>query len=90
MALHARALRQRRRGAIALSAVVAHPGGWNRIQLPVDDLDGQVERLRAAGAGFRNQVVEGRGGRQILLDDPSGDPIELFEPADVSAPPSRG
>jgi catechol 2,3-dioxygenase-like lactoylglutathione lyase family enzyme len=58
------------------------PGGWNRIHLIVDDLDGEVERLRAAGLPFRNEVVSGPGGRQILLDDPSGNPIELFQPAD--------
>jgi catechol 2,3-dioxygenase-like lactoylglutathione lyase family enzyme len=57
------------------------PGGWNRIQISVDDLDGVVEALRAAGANFRNEIVVGNGGRQILLEDPSGNPIELFEPA---------
>ena len=56
------------------------PGGWNRIQLQVDDLDGEVERLRQAGARFRNDIVAGFGGKQILLDDPAGNPIELFEP----------
>jgi catechol 2,3-dioxygenase-like lactoylglutathione lyase family enzyme len=56
------------------------PGGWNRIQLQVDDLDGEVERLRQAGARFRNDIVTGFGGKQILLDDPDGNPIELFEP----------
>ena len=56
------------------------PGGWNRIQLEVDDLDDTVANLREAGASFRNEVVSGRGGKQILLDDPSGNPIELFEP----------
>jgi len=56
------------------------PGGWNRIQLQVADLDTTVAALRAAGAVFRNDIVEGRGGRQILLDDPSGNPVELFEP----------
>jgi catechol 2,3-dioxygenase-like lactoylglutathione lyase family enzyme len=55
------------------------PGGWNRIQLDVDNLDADVETLREAGARFRNEIVAGRGGRQILLDDPSGNPIELFE-----------
>jgi catechol 2,3-dioxygenase-like lactoylglutathione lyase family enzyme len=55
-------------------------GGWNRIQLEVDDLAGEVERLRRAGARFRNQIVMGNGGKQILLDDPAGNPIELFEP----------
>jgi catechol 2,3-dioxygenase-like lactoylglutathione lyase family enzyme len=57
------------------------PGGWNRIQLEVDDLTDQVETLRKAGARFRNEIVAGTGGKQILLDDPSGNPIELFESA---------
>jgi catechol 2,3-dioxygenase-like lactoylglutathione lyase family enzyme len=56
------------------------PGGWNRIQLELDDLAAEVEQLRAAGASFRNEIVTGRGGSQILLDDPSGNPIELFQP----------
>jgi catechol 2,3-dioxygenase-like lactoylglutathione lyase family enzyme len=56
------------------------PGGWNRIQLEVRDLAGEVERMRDAGARFRNEIVSGRGGKQILLEDPSGNPIELFEP----------
>ncbi|MBV9791023.1 MAG: VOC family protein [Chloroflexi bacterium] len=56
------------------------PGGWNRIQLHVPDLEAAVERLREAGAHFRNEIVVGNGGKQILLDDPSGNPIELFEP----------
>ena len=60
---------------------VPEPGGWNRIQLEVDDLAAEVDSLRDAGAQFRNEVVTGRGGKQILLDDPSGNPIELFEPA---------
>ena len=57
------------------------PGGWNRIHLLVDDVDAEVARLRGAGASFRNDVVSGPGGKQILLDDPSGNPIELFRPA---------
>lgn len=57
------------------------PGGWNRISLPVDDLVAEVDRLRTAGARFRNDIVIGVGGKQILLDDPDGNPIELFEPA---------
>jgi catechol 2,3-dioxygenase-like lactoylglutathione lyase family enzyme len=57
------------------------PGGWNRIHLIVDDLAGEVERLRAAGLTFRNDIVTGPGGQQILLDDPAGNPIELFQPA---------
>ena len=56
------------------------PGGWNRIQLEVDDLAGEVERMRDTEAHFRNEIVGGRGGKQILLEDPSGNPIELFEP----------
>jgi catechol 2,3-dioxygenase-like lactoylglutathione lyase family enzyme len=56
------------------------PGGWNRIHLIVDDLAREVERLRAAGVHFRNDIVTGPGGSQILLDDPSGNPIELFQP----------
>ena len=56
------------------------PGGWNRFAIPVDDLAATVERLRAAGARFRNDIVTGVGGKQIILDDPSGNPIELFEP----------
>jgi catechol 2,3-dioxygenase-like lactoylglutathione lyase family enzyme len=60
---------------------VPEPGGWNRIQLEVDDLEDEVDALRTAGASFRNEIVTGRGGKQILLDDPSGNPIELFEPA---------
>jgi catechol 2,3-dioxygenase-like lactoylglutathione lyase family enzyme len=57
------------------------PGGWNRIQLEVDDLSTTVDELRAAGVTFRNEVQDGKGGKQILLDDPSGNPVELFEPA---------
>jgi catechol 2,3-dioxygenase-like lactoylglutathione lyase family enzyme len=57
------------------------PGGWNRIHLLVEDIEAKVERLRDAGLGFRNEIVTGPGGSQILLDDPSGNPIELFQPA---------
>jgi len=56
------------------------PGGWNRIHLIVEDLAAEVARLRAAGVSFRNDIVTGPGGSQILLDDPSGNPIELFQP----------
>jgi catechol 2,3-dioxygenase-like lactoylglutathione lyase family enzyme len=59
---------------------VQQPGGWNRFAIQVDDLAGLVERLRSAGAHFRNQIVTGVGGKQIILDDPSGNPVELFEP----------
>ena len=57
------------------------PGGWNRIHLLVDDIAAEVERLRAAGLTFRNDVVKGPGGSQILLEDPSGNVVELFQPA---------
>jgi catechol 2,3-dioxygenase-like lactoylglutathione lyase family enzyme len=57
------------------------PGGWNRIHLIVADLDAEVERLTQAGARFRNDVVEGPGGKQVLLVDPSGNLVELFQPA---------
>ena len=57
------------------------PGGWNRIHFIVDDIDGEVTRLRGLGARFRNEIVEGPGGKQILLLDPSGNVIELFQPA---------
>ena len=56
------------------------PGGWNRIQIEVHDLPALVEQLRSEGAHFRNDIVSGNGGKQILLDDPSGNPIELFQP----------
>jgi catechol 2,3-dioxygenase-like lactoylglutathione lyase family enzyme len=57
------------------------PGGWNRIQVQVADLASEVDRLRKDGLQFRNEIVTGPGGSQILLDDPSGNPVELFEPA---------
>ena len=57
------------------------PGGWNRIHLVVDDIASETDRLRAAGLPFRNDIVVGPGGSQVLFDDPSGNPIELFQPA---------
>jgi len=60
---------------------VPAPGGWNRIQIQVEDLSTTVETLKRAGCRFRNEIVTGKGGRQILVDDPSGNPVELFEPA---------
>ena len=57
------------------------PGGWNRIHLVVDDVAREVERLRAEGVPFRNEIVSGPGGQQILLEDPSGNVVELFQPA---------
>jgi catechol 2,3-dioxygenase-like lactoylglutathione lyase family enzyme len=66
------------------------PGGWNRIQLEVEDLTGKVATLTAAGCRFRSEIVTGNGGRQILVEDPSGNPIELFEPFSPEAPsPAR-
>ena len=59
---------------------VPEPGGWNRFQLEVVDLEAEVEALRAAGATFRNEIVVGIGGKQILVDDPAGNCVELFEP----------
>ena len=58
------------------------PGGWNRIEFVVDDIAAEIERLRAAGTRFRSDVVRGPGGTQIVFDDPSGNPFELFQPAD--------
>jgi len=57
------------------------PGGWNRIHFIVEDIDAEIERLRAAGVKFRNDIVSGPGGQQILAEDPAGNPIELFQPA---------
>jgi len=57
------------------------PGGWNRIHFIVDDIAADVQRLRTAGVSFRNDVIRGPGGQQILLEDPAGNPIELFQPA---------
>jgi len=59
------------------------PGGWNRIKIEVKDLARMVTTLKQAGAKFRNDIVTGNGGRQILLEDPAGNPIELFEPTRV-------
>lgn len=68
-------------GARALAdGAQPEPGGWNRIHLIVDDLDAEIERLQTHGLAFRNDVVAGPGGRQILLTDPAGNLIELFEP----------
>jgi predicted enzyme related to lactoylglutathione lyase len=56
------------------------PGGWNRIQIQVDDLEAKVAALKSTGARFRNDIVTGNGGKQILVEDPSGNAIELFQP----------
>jgi predicted enzyme related to lactoylglutathione lyase len=60
------------------------PGGWNRIHLIVDDIDGEVARLKEEGVSFRNDVVSGPGGAQVLAVDPSGNLVELFQPASAS------
>ncbi len=60
---------------------VPTPGGWNRIQIEVQDLASTVEKLKKAGCNFRNEIVTGNGGKQILVNDPSGNPVELFQPA---------
>jgi hypothetical protein len=65
------------------------PGGWNRFSLEVSDLAGTVEELRKAGVHFRNDIITRVGGKQILLDDPSGNPVELFEPILSEASLSR-
>jgi catechol 2,3-dioxygenase-like lactoylglutathione lyase family enzyme len=62
-----------------------HPGGWNRIMLQVSDLDATVAGLREGGISFRNEIVEGVGARQVLVNDPAGNPIELFEPLRAEA-----
>ena len=56
------------------------PGGWNRFQFPVEDLDATVTLLRERGCAFRSEIIQGNGGRQVIVDDPSGNPVELFEP----------
>jgi catechol 2,3-dioxygenase-like lactoylglutathione lyase family enzyme len=66
------------------------PGGWNRFQLEVSDLEAMVDELREQGARFRNDIVVGVGGKQILVEDPSGNPVELFEPTMPEARLSRG
>jgi catechol 2,3-dioxygenase-like lactoylglutathione lyase family enzyme len=67
-------------GGAGKAGGVPEPGGWNRFQIVVADLDASVEGLAAQGASFRGEIVEGPGGRQILIEDPAGNPVELFEP----------
>jgi catechol 2,3-dioxygenase-like lactoylglutathione lyase family enzyme len=67
-------------GAAMPDGTLPAPGGWNRFSLEVDDLDGMVEELRRAGVRFRSDIVTGVGGRQVLVEDPSGNPVELFQP----------
>ncbi len=67
-------------GASMPDGTEPQPGGWNRFQLEVEDLDATVAQLREHGARFRNEIVTGVGGRQILVEDPAGNPVELFQP----------
>lgn len=67
-------------GQAMLDGTRPAPGGWNRFQIAVPDISAQIEKLRAAGVSFRNDAVQGQGGKQVLIEDPSGNPIELFEP----------
>jgi len=67
-------------GGAGKAGGVPEPGGWNRFQVVATDLDTTVERLAADGVKFRGEIVEGPGGRQILIEDPAGNPVELFEP----------
>ena len=67
-------------GAAMPDGTLPTPGGWNRFAIEVDDIEATVATLREHGAHFRNDIVNGTGGRQILVDDPSGNPVELFEP----------
>jgi catechol 2,3-dioxygenase-like lactoylglutathione lyase family enzyme len=65
------------------------PGGWNRFMIEVPDVAAAVEKLRAAGVRFRNEIVAGVGGKQVMIEDPSGNPVELFEPIRPEARLSR-
>ncbi|MCI0677645.1 MAG: VOC family protein [Actinobacteria bacterium] len=67
-------------GGAGTAGGLPRPGGWNRFQLIVGDVDQMVTRLREAGVSIRGEIVEGRGGRQVLVEDPSGNPIEIFQP----------
>ncbi len=72
-------------GAAMPDGTLPRPGGWNRFAIVVDDIDGLAHRLRAAGVRFRNEIVDGVGGRQVLVEDPSGNPVELFQPTITEA-----
>jgi len=76
-------------GQATADARIPEPGGWNRIQLEVPDLAASVATLKQAGCRFRSDIVIGNGGKQILVDDPSGNPIELFEPFSEGERPPR-
>jgi catechol 2,3-dioxygenase-like lactoylglutathione lyase family enzyme len=72
-------------GQWLLNGPKPEPGGWNRFAIEVDDLDAVVAKLKQAGARFRNDIVSGVGGKQVILEDPSGNPIELFQPTIAAA-----
>jgi catechol 2,3-dioxygenase-like lactoylglutathione lyase family enzyme len=72
-------------GAAMPDGTLPQPGGWNRFQLEVEDLEATVARLREHGARFRNEIVAGVGGMQILVEDPAGNPVELFQPTRAEA-----
>jgi catechol 2,3-dioxygenase-like lactoylglutathione lyase family enzyme len=67
-------------GAAMPDGTLPQPGGWNRFTLEVDDVEAVARRLRDSGTRFRNEIVDGAGGRQVLIEDPSGNPVELFQP----------
>jgi catechol 2,3-dioxygenase-like lactoylglutathione lyase family enzyme len=68
-------------GAAMPDGTLPRPGGWNRFAIEVDDIDGMASRLRAAEVPLRSEIIDGFGGRQVIVDDPSGNPVELFEPS---------
>jgi catechol 2,3-dioxygenase-like lactoylglutathione lyase family enzyme len=72
-------------GQAMADGTLPQPGGWNRFQLEVDDIEATVATLRENGARFRNEIVTGVGGKQILVEDPAGNPVELFEPTIAEA-----
>jgi catechol 2,3-dioxygenase-like lactoylglutathione lyase family enzyme len=72
-------------GAAMPDGTLPTPGGWNRFAIEVDDIEAAAARLRESGTHFRNEIVNGVGGRQVLIDDPSGNPVELFEPTIAEA-----
>jgi predicted enzyme related to lactoylglutathione lyase len=72
-------------GAAMADGTVPQPGGWNRFAIEVDDIEATVRRLSASGAKFRSDIIDGVGGRQALVDDPSGNPVELFQPTIAEA-----
>lgn len=72
-------------GAAMTDGTLPRPGGWNRFAIEVDDIDSTATRLREAGVRFRGEIIDGVGGRQVLVEDPSGNPVELFQPTIAEA-----